>query len=90
MSLVPSTPGFGLYCRKLWNTLCSTLQSITFQAIAGSRLDGSEKYERAIVPPFFGVPVDWPAMSVLLLPHPVAVTASAASASTMTRSGMTI
>ena len=42
MSLVPSIPGLGSYCRKLWKMQCSTLQSITFQAIAGSRLDGSE------------------------------------------------
>ncbi len=34
---------------------CSICQSMTFQAIAGSRLDGSVRYESVSVPPCVGV-----------------------------------
>src|SRR5512132_4004316 len=37
---------------------CSICQSITFQATAGSRLDGSVRYESVSVPPCLGASAD--------------------------------
>ena len=56
---------------------CSICQSMTFHAIAGSRLDGSVRYESVSVPPCVGVSDE----ELGLLPPPPASPPQAASPS---------
>ena len=59
---------------------CSICQSITFQAIAGSRLDGSVRYARVSVPPCLGWSEDeeglLPPPSLVAVPHAASPSAS--------------